>query len=148
MWLLKVRKKSLNLVFRTECELCYCVAVILSFLPWVFDISLNVSFWRNQMKVSNLKEEAAKAAAKTKKEKDALANINIYNYASLYITFLLCWMAAQYNIYIYIYIYTELRQKSLKNNRKKYRIFSWLHENYTTSLQTKVNHIINIIFGC
>jgi len=42
------------------------------------------------MKVSNLKEEAAKAAAKTKKEKDALANINIYNYASLYITFLLC----------------------------------------------------------
>jgi len=40
---------------------------------------------RNQAKMSDAKEEAAKAAAKAEKEKkDAMANIDINNYASLY----------------------------------------------------------------
>jgi len=51
----------------------------------VFYISFNVSLFRNQAKPLDAKEEAARAAAKAEKEKkDAMANIDINNYASLY----------------------------------------------------------------
>jgi len=46
---------------------------------------LAVSLFRNQTKPLDAKEEAARAAAKAEKEKkDAMANIDINNYASLY----------------------------------------------------------------
>jgi len=45
-----------------------------------------ISSYRNQVKSSDSKDEASKAAAKVEKEKkDAMANIDINNYASLYI---------------------------------------------------------------
>jgi len=46
---------------------------------------LAVSLFRNQAKPLDAKDEAARAAAKAEKEKkDAMANIDINNYASLY----------------------------------------------------------------
>ena len=52
----------------------------------MFCINVNISLFRNQAKPLDSKEEAARAAAKAEKEKkDAMANIDINNYASSYI---------------------------------------------------------------
>ena len=55
------------------------------FISVVVCSKLSVSLFRNQAKPLDAKEEAARAAAKAEKEKkDAMANIDINNYASLY----------------------------------------------------------------